>query len=136
MFRLLLYTALIGGGTYLAATILPDTYKETILKKTGLGNIQGESFALFNPVGERAKLINDLKQNISALENYAKGDAAIAPAIEESKELLAELEKLNPKSSVTSSVVGKILGVTPPAETASVANTAELTAEQKAKICR
>ncbi|MDP3800441.1 MAG: hypothetical protein Q8Q90_03400 [bacterium] len=136
MFKLLFYTALIGGSTYVAANILPNTYKETILNKTGLGKIQGESFALFNPAGERAKLISDLRENISAMESYSKGDEAIAPAIEQSKDLLAELEKLNPKTGVVTGVIGKILGVTPPKETVSAASIAELTAEQKAQICQ
>ena len=133
MFKLLFYTALIGGGTYVAANILPNTYKETILNKTVLGKIQGESFALFNPAGERAKLISDLKENISAMESYSKGDEAIAPAIEQSKDLLAELEKLNPKTGVVTGVIGKILGVTPPVDTVNIAN---ITSEQKAQICQ
>lgn len=139
MLRLLFYTALVGISTYFGARLIPDSYKETILNKTGLGKIQGESFALFNPAGERAKLISDLRENVSAMETYAKGDEAIAPAIEQSKELLKELEELNPKTGITSGIIGKILGVTPPTtETTntSVIDTANLTAEQKAQICQ
>ena len=139
MLRLLFYTALVGVSTYFGARLIPDSYKEAILNKTGLGKIQGESFALFNPAGERAKLISDLRENITAMESYAKGDEAIAPAIEQSKELLNELQKLNPKTGITSGIIGKLLGVTPsPTETssASLLNVNNLTPEQKAQICQ
>ena len=45
------------------------------------------------------------------MESYAKGDEAIAPAIEQSKELLKELEELNPKTGITSGIIGKLLGL-------------------------
>ncbi len=135
MFRLILYTALMGGGTYLAAHFLPNSYKETILNKTGLGKIQGETFTLFSPASNRAKLLSDLKQNIAAMESYANKDETIAPAIEESKNIIAQLEKLNPKTGLVSGIAGKILGVNPPPAPPALTSQ-QITPELKAEICQ
>lgn len=129
-------------GGYYAVSYIPDSAKEKFVSAVGL---EGKSFGIVNPAAKREKIIKNLEDNFSKLEELQtaskesensdqiinEADAVIA----ESKNLLAEIKELNPKTGVLSSVVSKILGVDQKNQDQQV-NADQVTPEVKEQICK
>lgn len=161
MFKFLLYTILFTVGGYVVLTRLPDSYKERMLAAIGFGEIKNKTFSIFNPAAKREDLINQLKENLTKIEDFQKASAGknessgsrepspkvsgksiliegqplppgqLSPLIKEQQQIIEQLKDLNPQTGLLPKVMGKILGVQAPPLTAE-----NITLELKAEICK
>ena len=62
-------------------------------------------------------------------------ESDVAPLLEESEKLIAELKELNPKTGILPKIVDKIIGADSPAPT-NTFDLNQLTPDQKAEVCK
>ena len=160
MIKLIFYTVLFGVGGYAVVTRLPDSYKEKMLSAIGLGQIQGQSFSVFNPTAKRDELIKQLEENIARAENAQNANASktesspedsdknisiegpalppqyLAPFIEEQKGIIEKLKELNPQTGILPKIMEKVLGLEQkPSETELQKIISQISPKAKAAIC-
>lgn len=155
MIKLLIYIGLFSVGSYYLAANLPQSYKEKAAAAIGLGRIKGKTLEIFNPAARRAEILEKLEQNLTKVEEFQKSSANyrsptsigktinidgelesdVAPLLEESEKLIAELKELNPKTGILPKIVDKIIGADSPAPT-NTFDLNQLTPDQKAEVCK
>ncbi len=160
MIKIILYTLLFGVGGYYAAGYIPDSIKGRFLSAIGIGTFKDNSFVIFNPAAKRAEILQKLETNVSKLEQIQSGSGSSGNSVDspknaninikgdpiqqdetdaviaESKALLIEMEKLNPKTGILPGIVGKIFNVGPDQSQPQEIDLKNITPEQKSEICK